>query len=179
MYNPGSLSSLTLADWPQRTVDWLPSVHLAVSSARRGSQLLAICFQNSFRLARSLATWAGDFFFGFGCASWTSKESLCFLSLCWLAIRAEDFFFFGFCCASRTLEESLSFLSVCWLADLEACEDLFPLRFRLSFDGLSSEENSLFLMSCCSSSRSAVLQWRRFSILGGKFGNKKNNSSCV
>ena len=33
MYKPISWSSLTLADWPRRTVDWLPSVLLAVGSA--------------------------------------------------------------------------------------------------------------------------------------------------
>ena len=134
MYDPSSWSSLTLTDWPRGTVDWLPSVLLLCLGSR-------IRFQNPLCLARSLATWTGDFFFGFGCASCTLEECS-LLSLCWLAPRAEDFFF-GFCCANRTLEESLSFLSFCWLADLEACEDLFLLRFRLLFGSLSSEENSL------------------------------------
>ena len=149
MYDPSSWSSLTLADWLRRTVDWLPSVLLAVGRAKRGSQLLAVW--GVAYVSRTLFPWHDPlplelvfFFFGFGCASWISEESLRFLSVCWLATRAEDFFF-GFSCANWTLEESLSFLSLCWLADWIQ-GDMMDFYFMLSY---SPDFLSLYLFPYC------------------------------
>ena len=41
-------------------------------------------FPELFLPGTTFATWAGDFFFGFGCAGRTLEESLSFLSVCLL-----------------------------------------------------------------------------------------------
>ena len=58
-------------------------LQLVVLSKFISSSCLAtsMCFQYFFRLAWSLATWAGGFFFIFGCPAFTLEESWTFLTL--------------------------------------------------------------------------------------------------
>ena len=86
-----------------------------------------MCFQYSFRLARSLATKAGGFFYN--CPAFTLEESWIFLSECCLADldpegRVDDLFFlrFRFLLSSFSRGET-SFLS--WWEAVCRPEELF------------------------------------------------------
>ena len=129
-------------------MDWLPSVLLAVCSAKRGSRLLAVWV--IAYVSRTLFAWHVPLPLGLGISSLASVV---------LAGHCENLYVFNpyvdlplelkisSSLASVVLAEhrkTLSFLSLCLLAVLQACEDLFLLRFRLLFCSLSSEEKSLF-----------------------------------